>query len=194
VRSIASIFLLGRVVLQGAADENVHDPLMVKALTGLEKHLEARFEIPFPANFDPASYLKPPLAVIPVEDGKVCANRPILNPYDEPLLVEWMIGPADPLMLGKNELSCRLDFNLRSDFEGIGLVVDWASDETGNHSLERREGESGHDFFRRGVETYRFRSRKAQKPVQAELFLKAFGKISLAIRALRGENAELGTK
>lgn len=172
-----------------AEEEVVQDALTVRALAKLEKRMEIEFKIPFPANFDPDAYRKQPLALIPVHGSNVCATRPVVNPYDEPRTVEWMIGPADPAKLGKEGLDCSIDLDERGDFSRLNLIVDWASDGTGNHQITRGEGESGGDFFERARLTYQFRAKKANDPASAQLFLAAFEKIASAIQSLRKEEA-----
>lgn len=189
MRFFLSLIILGFAVSSVMADDAPHDPLMVKALAKLETRLNVKFVIPFPADLDVDAYMKQPMALLPVEGGKVCATHPILNPFDEPLLLEWMIGPADPAALGRDGLSCRLDFDPQGEIVRTGLIADWAADGNGNHQLERRDHETGPEFFRRALETYRLRSQKAKDPAQADLFLKAFGKISLALHSLRQDES-----
>lgn len=167
----------------------VQDPLTIRALAKLEKRMDIKFNIPFPANFDPDAYQKRPLAVIPIDGSKVCATRPIPNPYDEPNKVEWMIGPVDPAELARDGIDCSFDLDDRGDFTRLNLIADWASD-GGNHQLWRGEGESGPDFFERARLTYRFRAKKAKDPAQAELLLTAFERMARTIQALRKEEAQ----
>lgn len=169
----------------------VQDPLTIRALARLEKQMDIKFDIPFPANFDPDAYQKRPLALIPIDSKKVCATRPILNPYDEPHKVEWLIGPADPAKLAKEGIDCSFDLDERGDFFRLNLIADWASD-GGNHQLWRGEGELGAEFFERARLTYRFRAKQAKDPAQAELFLTAFEKLAGIIQALRKEEARGG--
>ena len=166
----------------------VQDPLTIRALARLEKQMDIRFNIPFPTDLDIDVYLKRPLALIPINGAKVCATRPILNPYDEPHKVEWMIGPADPAKLVEEGIDCSLDLDERGDFFRLNLIADWASD-GGNHQLWRGEGESGPEFFERARLTYQFRAKNALDPKQAELFLTIFEKIARTIHALRKEEA-----
>ncbi|MES2924958.1 MAG: hypothetical protein V4819_25610 [Verrucomicrobiota bacterium] len=169
----------------------IQDPLTIRALDRLEKQMDIKFNIPFPADFDPDAYQKRPLALIPIGDSKVCATRPILNPYDEPHKVEWMIGPANPTELAKEGIECSFDLDERGDFFRLNLIADWASD-GGTHQLWRSEGESGPDFFERARLTYQFRAKKAKEPAQAELFLTTFEKMAVTIQALRKEEARGG--
>lgn len=166
----------------------VQDPFTIRALARLEKHMDIKFNIPFPANFDPDAYQKRPLAMIPIDGSKVCATRPILNPYDEPHKVEWMIGPADPAELANEGIDCSFDLDERGDFFRLNLIADWASD-GGNHQLWRGEAESGADFFERARLTYRFRAKKAKDPARAQLILTMFEKMARTIHALRKEEA-----
>ena len=118
--------------------------------------------------------------------------RPILNPYDEPRKVEWMIGPADPAELAKEGIDCSFDLDDRGEFSQLNLIADWASD-GGNHQLWRGEGETGADFFERARLTYRFRAKKAKDPAQAEFFLAVYEKMATTIQALRKEETRGGS-
>lgn len=169
-------------------EENVPpDPLIVRALGRLEERLGMRFIIPFPADFDVDAHKKLPLAVMEVDGSKVCLTRPIVNPFDEPLTVEWMMGPDDPKKLGNQNIDCAFILDERGDFSRLNLIVDWASDGTGNHQLDRGEDESARDFFERARLTYRDRASKAKDPASAQLYLTAFEKVALAIQTLRKE-------
>lgn len=172
---------------KGDANTVVEDALIVQALTRLEKRMDIRFTIPFPKNFDCDTYMRRPLAVIAVDGSKVWATRPIVNPYDQPRTVEWMIGPSDPELFAKAELSCYLDLDEQGEICGTNLIADWASDGKETHQIERGVGESGTDFFERARLTYRFRANKAPDPVSAKLFLAAYEKMVTAIQALRKE-------
>lgn len=165
------------------------DPLTVRALARLEERMDLKFNVPFPANFDTDVYRKRPLAMILIDGSKVLVTRPIVNPYDEPRSVEFMIGPADPARLPNEGVDCSFDLDERGEFSRLNLLVDWAADGRSTHLLDRGEGESGPDFFERARLTYQFRARKAKHPAQAELFLTAFEKIARTIQALRKEEA-----
>jgi hypothetical protein len=167
----------------------VQDPLTVRALARLEQRMDIKFNIPFPASFDTDVYRKRPLAELLIGGAKVLVSRPIVNPYDEPRSVEFMIGPADLARLPNEGVDCSFDLDERGDFSRLNLLVDWATDGNSTHLLDRGEGESGPDFFERARLTYRFRARQAKKPAQAELFLTAFEKMALRIQALRKEEA-----
>jgi hypothetical protein len=164
----------------------VQDPITVRALARLEQRMAIKFNIPFPANFDTDVYRKRPLAVISIDGSKLLASRPIVNPYDEPRTVEFMIGPANPARLPNEGVDCSFDFDERGEFSRLNLLVDWASD-GGNHQLWRGAGESGPDFFERARLTYQFRARKAKDPALAALVLAAFEKMARTIHALRKE-------
>jgi hypothetical protein len=165
------------------------DPLTIRALARLEQRMDIKFNIPFPANFDTDAYRKRPLAVILIDGSKLLVSRPIVNPYDEPRTVEFMIGPADPARLPNEGVDCSFDLDERGEFSRLNLLVDWAADGKSTHLLDRGEGESGADFFERARLTYRFRAKKAKDPAQAALFLTAFEKMARAIHALRKEEA-----
>lgn len=169
----------------GVEEENVPDPATVRALARLEKRMEIRFDIPFPANYDIDAYRKRPIALISLDAGKVCATRPIVNPYDEPRTVEWMIGPADPAQLPTTNLECAFDLDEQGDFCRVNLLADWAADETGNHQIERGDNESGSIFFERARLTYQMRATKAKDPANAMLFLAGFEKMATVIQSLR---------
>jgi hypothetical protein len=170
-------------------EENVPDPVIVRALDRLEKRMEIRFNIPFPANYDIDVYRKRPIALISLDAGKVCATRPIVNPYDEPRAVEWMIGPADPAQLQTTNLECAFDLDDQGDFCRVNLLADWATDDTGNHQIERGENESGSIFFERARLTYQMRAKSAKDPATAMLFLSGFEKMATVIQSLREEEA-----
>lgn len=166
-----------------------HDPLTVRALARLEERMGIRFNIPFPANFDVDAHKKQSLAVMTVNGSKLCITRPMVNPFDEPRTVEWMMGPADIAKLGQEEIDCAFDMDKEGDFSRLNLIADWASDGKGNHQLDRRDDESGRDFFERARLTYRDRAGKAKDPVAAQLYLAAFEKLATTIQALRQEVA-----
>lgn len=165
------------------------DPLTIQALGRLEKKLEIQFKIPFPAQFDIDAYQKRPLALIPIQGSKVCLTRPIVNPFDEPQKVEWMIGPGDPTQLLELGFDCSFDLDERGEFSATNLLADWATDGTGTHQIMRGDVESGSDFFERARLTYRARAEKAKDPVMAKLLLSAFEKIATTIQALRKEES-----
>jgi hypothetical protein len=165
------------------------DPLTVRALGRLENKMEIQFKIPFPAQFDIDAYQKRPIALIPIDGSKVCATRPIVNPYDEPRKVEWMIGPEDPAQLLEHGFDCSVDLDERGEFSATNLLADWATDGTGNHQIWRGETESGADFFERARLTYQSRAEKAKDPAIAKLLLSAFEKIAITVQALRKEEA-----
>lgn len=169
------------------------DPLTIRALARLEKEMGIEFSIPFPANFDPDAYMKRPLALIPIHGTKVCATRPIINPHDEPMKVEWMMGPADVTKLGEKGIDCSIDLDEQGDFTRLNLIVDWASD-GGNHQIARGGNETGKEFFERARLTYRFRAAKAKDPALAELLLAAFEKMAVTIQTLRKEEARNGAQ
>ncbi|MEQ1843419.1 MAG: hypothetical protein ABL994_23680, partial [Verrucomicrobiales bacterium] len=109
----------------GASGRNepvVPDPLVVHALTRLEERMEIRFDIPFPANFDVDVHKKQPLALIPVDGEKVCVTRPMVNPFDEPRTVEWMMGSADAAKLSSVAIDCAFDLDEAGDFTRFNLI------------------------------------------------------------------------
>lgn len=167
----------------------VQDPLTTRALARLEKQMDIKFNIPFPVNLDIDFYRKRPLALVSVAGSKVLVTQPIVNPYDEPRSVEFMIGPADSSQLSGEGVDCSFDLDERGEFTRLNLLVDWASDGKSTHLLDRGEGESGAEFFERARLTYQFRAKKAPDPKQAELYLTAFEKIARTIHALRKEEA-----
>ena len=181
---------VARAVANGQ-DDLVPDPLTVRALGQLEKKIDCQFKIPFPAHFDIDAYRKRPIALIPINGAKVCVTRPIINPYDEPHTVEWMIGPGNPEKLLDQGFDCSFELDGHGEFSGVNLIVDWASDGKSTHQLLRDETESGPDFFERARLTYRSRAAKAKDPAMAGLLLAAFEKISTTIQALRKEEARL---
>ena len=166
----------------------VQDPLTIRALARLEIQMDIKFNIPFPGDFDTDDYQKRPLAVIVIAGKKLLFSQPIVNPYDEPHKVEWMMGPADRKELANDGIDCSFDLDERGEFSQLNLIADWASD-GGNHQLWRGESESGAEFFERARLTYQFRAKKAKDPAQAELFLAAFEKLARTIHALRKEEA-----
>jgi hypothetical protein len=163
------------------------DPLTVRALERLEKKMDVQFRVPFPAQFDIDAYQKRPIALIPIQGSKVCATRPIVNPYDEPRKVEWMIGPEDPTKLIEQGFDCSFDLDERGEFSATNLLADWATDGAGNHQIWRDETESGSDFFERARLTYQSRAAKAKDPEMAVVLLAAFEKIATCLQALRKE-------
>lgn len=165
------------------------DPLTVRALARLEQRMDIKFNVPFPADFDIDVYRKRPLAEFLIGGAKVLVSRPIVNPYDEPRSVEFMIGPADLARLPNEGVDCSFDLDEGGDFSRLNLLVDWAADGKSTHLLDRGEGESGPDFFERARLTYRFRAGKAKDTVRAALVLAAFEKMALAIQTLRTEEA-----
>jgi len=169
----------------------VPDPITVRALARLEAKMEIKFDIPFPADLDIDDYAKRPLALIVINGSKVCATRPIVNPFDQPHTVEWTISPADVALLPNEGLDCAFDLDDRGEFSRLNIIADWSTDGKSNHQLERAEGESGADFFERARLTYQFRAKKAANSTQAELFLTAFEKIATTIQVLRKEEARV---
>lgn len=164
----------------------VQDPLTIRALTRLEEKMGIQFNIPFPDNFDIDGYRKRPLATIDVNGKKFLATRPIINPYDEPRTVEWMVAPADASRLPADGFDCSIDLDERGEFTRVNLLANWAG-ESADHLLDRAEGESGPAFFERARITYRLRAAKAKDPALAELLLSGFVKLATTIQALRKE-------
>ncbi|MEO5713772.1 MAG: hypothetical protein ABIT37_09825 [Luteolibacter sp.] len=174
----------------GVEDKVIQDPLIVRALGRLEERLGIRFDIPFPADFDCDAYAKRPLALWAEDGTKICVTRPIVNPFDEPRTVEWMMGPEDPKKLGNGSINCAFDLDERGEFSRLNLQADWAS-VGGNHQLDRGDDESSRDFFERARLTYRDRASKAKNPQSAQLYLAAFEKLAVAIQTLRSEEPRL---
>ena len=170
----------------GKKEEFVQDPLIIRALDGLEKRMDIQFNIPFPGNFDVDTYMKRPIAIITVGTSKVYATRPIVNPYDQPQTVEWMMGPPDNERFARGSIDCQFDLDKQGDFERLNLMADWASD-GGNHQIERADGESASDFFERAHLTYQDRAKKDKDPAAAQLYLGAYEKFAIAIQKLRKE-------
>jgi len=166
------------------------DPLTIRALTRLEKRLNIKFNIPFPATFDIDAYMKRPIALWEIGGSKVSVTRPIVNPYDEPRTVEWMIGPADPKKLPfADNVQARIDLDDHGNFTRLNLIADWTSNKGDEHQLDRDENESGAEFFERARLTYQSMAKKAKDPVAAILYLVAFEKMASAIQTLRKEEA-----
>jgi len=172
----------------------VPDPLTVRALGQLEKKMDIQFKTPFPARFDIDVYQKRPLAFISIHGSKICATRPIINPYDEPRKVEWMIGPENPEKILEQGFDCSFDLDEQGEFSATNLIADWATDGTGNHQILRGEAESGAEFFERARLTYQSRAEKAKDPVIARLLLAGFEKIAVTIQALRKEEGSQPAK
>jgi len=164
------------------------DPLTIRALSRLEKRLNIKFNIPFPDNFDPDAYLKRPIALWEVGISKVCVTKPIVNPYDEPRTVEWMVGPTDPKQLAREGFECAIDLDDHGDFTRLNVLAGWASD-GGCHYLDRDDSESDAVFFERARLTFQARAQKAKDPVAAILYLTAFEKMASTIQTLRKEEA-----
>ncbi|MCX6868448.1 MAG: hypothetical protein NTV46_20030 [Verrucomicrobia bacterium] len=122
--------------------------------------------------------------MLEIGGSKVCVSRPVVNPYDEPRTVEWMIGPADPKQLANQCIDCSIDLDEQGDFTRLNLISDW-TDDGGNHQLDRKVGESGVEFFERARLTCQAMARKAKDPAAAILFLTAFEKMAITIQALR---------
>lgn len=173
--------------IPGQPQRLVPDPLTVRALERLEKRMGVEFKIPFPAQFDIDAYQKRPLAILTIGGSKISATRPIINPYDEPYKVEWMLGPENPAKLLEDGFDCSFDLDEHGEFSGANLVADWASDGTSSHQIMRGETESGRDFFERARLTYRSRAENAKDPEFAKLLVTAFEKIAIAIQTLRKE-------
>jgi hypothetical protein len=188
MKTLFVCILLNLPMVMDAQNEKP-DPLTIRALARIEKQMGIEFRIPFPADFDPDAYMKRPLALIRINDTKVCATRPIINPYDEPMKVEWRMGPADITKLGEDGIDCSIDLDEKGEFTRLNLIVDWASD-GGNHQIHRGENETGKEFFERARLTYRFRAAKAKNPALAELLLAAFEKMAVTIQALRKEESK----
>ena len=165
------------------------DPLTIRALTHLEKRLNIKFNIPFPTTFDIDAYMKRPLALWEIGGAKVSVTQPIVNPYDEPRTVEWMIGPADTKKLPSSEnVEGKIDLDDNGDFTRLNLLADWTS-KGDKHQLDRDESESNAEFFERARLTYQAMAKKAKDPVAAILYLAAFEKMATTIQSLWKEEA-----
>ena len=179
------------VATKKSESEEKHDPLTVRALARLEKRLNIKFNIPFPATFDIDVYMKRPLALLEIGGSKVGVTRPIVNPYDEPRTVEWMIGPADPKQLPfADNLECRIDLDDHGDFTCLNLLAKWthAGEE---HQLIRDDSESSAVFFQRARLTFQAMAKKAKDPVAAILYLTEFEKLASTIQTLRKEEGRI---
>ena len=136
------------------------DPLTIRALTHLEKRLDIKFNIPFPTNHGIDVYRKRPRALWEIGGSKVSVTRPIVNPYDEPRAVEWMIGPADTMKIPfADNVDCSIDLDDHGDFARLNLIVEWTL-KGDKHQLERGESESSAEFFERARLTYQAMAKK----------------------------------
>jgi hypothetical protein len=165
------------------------DAKLVRALTQLEKRLNVRFDIPFPENYDIDHWRKNPLACFEVSGKKLLFTRPQVNPYDQPRTVEWIIGSEDPAKFGHNAIDCSVDLDESGEFQLFNIIEDWASDGTGNHQIERADGESSPVFFERARLTYQARAKNAKDSATVMLFLQAFEKIATTIQTLSKEES-----
>ncbi len=168
----------------------VQDPLIVRALLNLEKRMGIQFNIPFPKNFDCDAYRKRSIALIVINGSKVYATRPVVNPYDQPRTVEWAVGPADSEQFAKESFDCFFDFYELGEFSRLNILTDWASDGTGNHQIDRGEGETDAIFFEHARLTYQLRTQKADNPATAAIYLSAYEKMAKAVQALRKEEQQ----
>ena len=173
------------------AEELPPDALLTKqALAHLDQRLNAKFDIPFPKDWDIDAHSKQPIALIAVDGGKVTATRPLVNPYDGRGTIEWMIGPEKVERLPLENVVCILHLDEHGDFLQIGLLStpdEWPSETPKGHQLKRRDDETGPAFFQRAMLTYRLRTKNAKEPAQALRVLAAFEKIATAIQVLRKE-------
>ncbi len=168
------------------------DLLAQRSLNRLEGKLGVVFNIPFPvAHFDFDVYRRQSLALLPVEGETVVVTRPIINPYDDNLTIEWMTGLKDVTKLGRVSLDALVDLDERGDFIQINLPAspdEWSA-EKGTSGIQRNDGETAGAFVERALWTYRLRAQKAADPKQANLLLSGFEKILKAIDQCRKEEA-----
>ncbi|WP_367873539.1 hypothetical protein [Luteolibacter sp. Populi] len=173
------------------AEELPPDALLTKqALAHLDQRLNAKFDIPFPKDWDIDAHSKQPIALIAVDGGKVTATRPLVNPYDGRGTIEWMIGPEKVERLPQEDVMCILYLDQHGDFLQMGLLSTpdaWPSEPPKGHQLKRRDDETGPAFFQRAMLTYRLRTKNAKEPVQALNVLAAFEKMAKTIQELRKE-------
>ena len=170
-----------------------HDRITQRSLARLAQKLGVTFNHPFPAEFDCDAYRKQPIALLPVEGGKVSVTRPIINPYDGRGTIEWMIGTEQIQTLGRTSLDALVYMDEEGEFIQISLPTspdDW-SGEAGTPQLARNEGESGKEFVERALLTYRLRAKKAEDPQQALLLLSGFEKTLTAIHQCRRDEVFL---
>jgi hypothetical protein len=160
------------------------DPAFVRALTKLEAHIGVRFNVSFPKNYDIDTYRKVPLALIELSVKKWLFTRPIVNPFDEPRSIEWMIGPEDPDKFTGNDVDCSITLGQRGEFERVKILSEWAKDHKGSCFLDCGDGESGTVFFERAHLTYQARAKEAKDSVAALKELEAFEKIATRIQEL----------
>jgi hypothetical protein len=165
-----------------------NDLVTQRSLARLEQKLGVKFNHPFPvAEFDLDEYLRQPIALLPVAEGKVAVTRPIINPHDGAGSIEWMIGTEKIRTLGEISLSAFVYLDERGEFIQISLLAapDYWSTQTGTSQLIRNEGETGWEFVERALLTYRLRSKKAGDQKQALLLLSGFEKTLAAIHQCR---------
>jgi hypothetical protein len=159
-------------------------PVLVRALTKLEDRMGVKFNIPFPADFDIDYWRKAPLAHIEISGRKLAFTRPKVNPFDEPRLIEWIIGNEKPAQFGNGSFDCAVSIDERGEFDRVNVIENWSADKTGNHLIERGEGETGTVFFERARLTFQARAKASEDSASALLHLEAFEKIAIQIQAL----------
>ncbi|MDB6078861.1 MAG: hypothetical protein JWO82_2608 [Akkermansiaceae bacterium] len=166
-----------------------------KGIERLPSKLGVEFNIPAPADWGGDDWLRRPIAVIPVEGGKICATLPFVNPWDGRGTVIWTIA-HQPRNLALESLEVNLTLDEAGEFEAIVIHrargLKWEDDERGVSQLGRNDddAETGEAFFQRAMKTYRERAEKSDEPADTARLLEGLEKMSLAIRALRQEEGE----
>jgi len=165
-----------------------HDLVTQRSLARLEEKLGVKFTHPFPvAHFDFDVHRRQPLALLPVEEGKVAITRPIINPYDGAGTIEWMTGTEKIETLGRISLDAFVHLDEKGEVVQISLLSspdDWSSGPN-TSQIFRNEGEMGWEFLERALIAYRLRAKKAVDPRQALLLLSGFEKTLTAIQQCR---------
>jgi len=166
----------------------LHDLVTQRNLTRLEEKLGVKFTHPFPvAQFDFDVYRRQPLALLPVEGGKVSITRPLINPYDGAGTIEWMTGTEKIQTLGRIHLDGFVHLDEKGEVMQISLLAspDYWSTQDGTPQMSRNEGETGWEFVERALLTYCVRAKKAADQPQALLLLSGFEKTLAAIQQCR---------
>ena len=168
------------------AELQPHDLVTQRSLTRLEKKLGVKFTHPFPvAQFDFDVYRRQPLALLPVEGGKVAFTRPIVNQGAGS--IEWMTGTEKIQTLGRIHLDAFVHLDEKGEVMQISLLAspdDWSTQD-GTPQMSRNEGETGWEFVERALLTYCVRAKKAADQPQALLLLSGFEKTLAAIQQCR---------
>jgi hypothetical protein len=187
---LSTLILLSGSLPVHAEEKTSLDQSTVQALGRLDKKLDTTFDIPFPTTqVDGDRYLIQPIGIVIVDGKKVRITRPIQNPYDGAHTIEWNIGPEDAAKFGREHVHCHFNFNGQGEIIQIGMLASdsWATAKGGSNSLSIVDGELPAGFFKRAIEAFRLRARKAKDPVQAELVVSAFEKVAISLQSLRKE-------